>query len=111
MIPSLENLKIPADVKNDITSAVEILLEKFRSGIRKIILFGSYANGKYQPDSDIDIAVMLTEMPDKNQRRLYKQAVDLDNRDVDLLFCLSEQLSGNEYVFKHINEQGVVLYE
>ena len=31
----------------------------------KIFLFGSYANGKYHKDSDIDIAIILDDYKDK----------------------------------------------
>jgi predicted nucleotidyltransferase len=107
---SVSELDIPAGIQKDIDFVVSTLLEKFVSNIDKIILFGSYATGKYQPDSDIDIAVSLNELPDKTQRRAYKQAVDIE-RDVDLLFCSKEQLSSNAFVYRHVNESGVVLYE
>lgn len=106
----IDDLKIPIDVKNDIETIINILLRKFEINIEKIILFGSYATGKYQPDSDIDIAVVLKKLPDIKQRRLYSQAVDIE-RDVDVIFCLNVQLESNDFVYKRINEQGVVLYE
>ena len=110
MVRTLDELDIPANVKNEITLVMKTLLEKFSSNINKMILFGSYATCKYQPDSDIDIAVSLNEMPDIKERRYYKQAIDLE-RDVDLLFCTREQLSGELYIYGRIAEQGVVLYE
>ncbi|MDR1706157.1 MAG: nucleotidyltransferase domain-containing protein [Clostridiales bacterium] len=103
-------LNVPSDVKNDIDTVVSALLEKFPDNIGKIILFGSYATGKYQPGSDIDIAVVLNELPDAKERRHYKHAVDIE-RELDLLFCTREQLERNMFVHKWINEQGVVLYE
>jgi len=109
MVQSLE-LKVPVEVKDDIRVAIEALLEKFSSNINKIILFGSYAKGKYQPDSDIDIAVVLDVLPEAKELRFYKQAVELD-RDIDLLFCTKEQLASDKFVYRWINEQGVVLYE
>jgi len=106
----LLELEMPMEVKEDIKITIDILLEKFSSDIEKIILFGSYAKGKYQPDSDIDIAVVLNNLPEAKELRFYKQAVELD-RDVDLLFCTKEQLASDKFVYKWINEQGVVLYE
>ncbi len=107
---SITDLDIPLDVKNDIRMVVNTLLEKFSFNINKTILFGSFAIEKYQPDSDIDIMVALNVLPDIKQRRLYKQAVDID-RDIDLLFCTKEQLVSNVFAYRHINEKGVVLYE
>ncbi|MCL2056001.1 MAG: nucleotidyltransferase domain-containing protein [Oscillospiraceae bacterium] len=103
-------MAIPAEVKKDIAFTANTLLQKFGENIGKIILFGSYATGKYQPDSDIDIAVSLKILPEIKQRRQYTEAVDID-RELDLLFCSGEQLLSNEYVYGRINEQGVVLYE
>ena len=111
MSKSIEKLEIPIDVKRDIEIVVNILLEKFIDNISKIILFGSYATGKYQPDSDIDISVVLNELPEK-KRRIYKQAIDREmDREIDLLFCSKEQLLSNNFVYNRINEQGIVLYE
>ena len=107
---SLAQMNIPSDVKKDIEAIVDALLEKFLPNINRIILFGSYAVGNYQPDSDIDIAVVLNELPDIKQRRLYSQAVSIE-KEVDLIFCSNEQLLSNAFVYKRINERGVVLYE
>ncbi|MCL2792148.1 MAG: nucleotidyltransferase domain-containing protein [Spirochaetaceae bacterium] len=102
-------MEIPIKVKDDIETSINALLAKFRFNINKIILFGSFATGKYQPDSDIDIMVVLNELPDIKHRRLYKQAIDLEN--IDLLFCSKNQLSNDNLVFKRVNEKGLVLYE
>jgi len=104
-------LKIPPDVREDIDKAVSILLNKFAPNIHKIILFGSYAKDEYQPDSDIDLAVVLYELPPQKERPYHKMAVELEQREVDLLFCTAEQLASNKFVYRWINEQGVVLYE
>ena len=105
---TLLRLDIPEKIKHKIESVATILLSKFPHNINKIILFGSYATGKYQPDSDIDIAVVLHELPDIKQRRIYKQAIDSDI-GVDLLFCTGVQLASGAYVYKWVNEQGILL--
>ncbi len=110
MARKIAELAIPTGAKDDIAFVVDTLLQKFAPNISKVILFGSYATGRYQPDSDIDIAVALNELPGIKERRLYKQAVNLE-RDIDLVFCSKEQLASNAFVYRHINESGVVLYE
>ena len=106
----INNLEIPDEVKADISAVVDALVEKFPANIKKVILFGSYAKDLYQPDSDVDLAVVLRELPPMKERRAYLQVVDLE-RDVDLLFCTLDQLNSKAMVYKQINEQGVLLYE
>lgn len=107
---TLSGLKIPEAVKNDIRLAVDSLLERFPCEIYKIVLFGSYATGRYQTNSDIDLAIALNELPDPKLSRLYKQAVDME-WEVDLIFCSREQLESGVYVFRRIEAPEVLLYE
>ena len=106
----LEKLNVPQDVKQDLELAVRTLLSHFKENIRRVILFGSYAGGLYQPDSDIDIAVVLNVLPDLASRRAYKHAVDAE-RELDFVFCTEESLKSNILVYAHINRDGIVLYE
>ena len=110
MSQALLEMDIPLDVKEDIISVMDTLIGKFSFNIKKIILYGSYSKNGYQPDSDVDIAVVLNTLPEKKERRAYTQAIDLD-RDMDLLFCSQLQLDSNKMVYRSINEQGVLLYE
>jgi len=110
MVNNLGDLCIPPDIEQDICTILHQLCSAFGSNILKIILFGSYAKGSYQPDSDLDIVVVLKTLPELRQRALYTQAVDID-REVDLIFCTREQLESNLYVYKNVNTEGVVLYE
>jgi len=50
-----ENIKmLLSDLENKLS-------ELFKNNLKKIILFGSYAKGTYNTESDIDIMVLLTE--------------------------------------------------
>jgi len=106
----IADLSIPTDVKTDIATVVNALTKKFNNNISKIILFGSYAKQLYQPDSDIDLAVVLHELPPPKERRNYMQVVDIE-REIDLLFCTKSQFDSKTMVYKQINEQGVIVYE
>ena len=110
MAINISELDIPSDVKEDISIIINSLVHKFSANIYKVILFGSYAKRLYQPDSDIDLAIVLHELPPLKERRNYKQIVDLE-REVDLLFCTKNQLNSQKLVYKQINDQGVVIYE
>ena len=103
--------KIPIDVQNDIDIVVKALLTGYGDNIKQIILFGSYSNTTYQPDSDIDIAVILNKLPALKDRRKYYRYVPDTEREIDLLFCTENQLNRGEYVYKHIKAGGIKLYE
>ena len=108
---NLLELNLPDNFKNDVAEATDILLSKYGGQIKKVILFGSFATGEYQPDSDIDLCIVLDELPPKKERMSYKHAVQLDNREVDLLYCTKDQLDSNILVYRWINEEGIVIYE
>lgn len=52
MVGKLDNL--PYSYQEDIKKAAQILKE---NGVKEIFIFGSLANGKFNENSDIDIAV------------------------------------------------------
>ena len=106
------NKEIPEIIKNDISDIIESFSSSlFSRNIKKIILFGSFANKKYQPDSDIDIAVVLKEKPEKKYLADYYLIADNTERTADLLFCTEEQLLSDRYVYHEILREGVLIYE
>ena len=84
----------------------------------KIILFGSYARGDYNKNSDIDILILKKGL--KNERdmtnRLYidlfnnkiPTPVDLITMDYDKFYQLNNNIG---YIYKTINQEGKVIYE
>jgi predicted nucleotidyltransferase len=56
---NLKILEMPEKTKKISEQLVMHLKEIFQSELYKIILFGSYARGDYDSDSDIDIMVLL----------------------------------------------------
>ena len=108
----LKHLKMPEDIEQRLISAVDILLVKYSSNIKRMILFGSYATQKYQPDSDIDLCIVLNELPGKKERIEYKAAIENnEDEEIDLLYCTEEQLNSNVLIYKWVNDEGIVLYE
>jgi predicted nucleotidyltransferase len=103
---------LPELIKKDIADIVEnFSCSPFSDNIKKIILFGSFANKKYQPDSDIDIAVVLKNKPQKQQLADYYLVTDNIQRFTDLLFCTEEQLLSGKYVYSEILREGVIVHE
>ena len=106
------NFVLPDIIINDLNSIINnFSRSRFSDNIKKIILFGSFASGTYQPDSDIDIAVVVKSKPEKIHLADYYIIADSIQRDVDLLFCLEEQLLSGKYVYSEISREGVILYE
>lgn len=92
MHQGVHDRKIPGDKKGISMARKEIvkIINKFASAlgreginIEKIILYGSYANGKTRPESDIDVAVVSKDFgKDKTEEGmfLFKIAGDIDSR-------------------------------
>ena len=102
----------PEIIKRDIDDIIKnFSRSEFADNVKKIILFGSFANRKYQPDSDIDIAVVVKSKPEKSRLADYYLLADNTMRDADLLFCTEEQLLSGKYVYSEILREGVTVYE
>ena len=70
----------------------------------RLILFGSHARGDARPDSDIDLLVVLPEVPDK--RRV---AVEIRRTLVDLPVCKDIIVTTPEEIARRGNLIGTVL--
>ena len=104
------NNALPVIISSDLNKIVESFMRSpYADNIKKIILFGSFVDGKYQPDSDIDIAVVVKDKPPKYQLADYYLIADNIQRETDLLFCTEEQLLSGKYVFSEILNKGVTI--
>lgn len=102
MIP--ETLR--SEIVDKITSSVNPL---------KIYLFGSYAYGSPTSDSDLDLAVIMRDVPSKHKEsvKLYKLLRGIGLPKDIIVSSLEEfEFYKNEpgSVFKTINEKGIILY-
>ncbi|MDC7242397.1 MAG: nucleotidyltransferase domain-containing protein [Sphaerochaetaceae bacterium] len=85
---------------------------------KKIILFGSRARGDNTENSDYDIFILKdsNENERKITTRVYKQFYEEHiNKEIDLIAASTENMIKNltttGFIYKNINEEGVVLYE
>jgi predicted nucleotidyltransferase len=53
------SLRKSQEIKNILNESKEIILEKLKSNLKEIILFGSYAKNEQIKDSDIDLVLKL----------------------------------------------------
>lgn len=115
----IQSSQIVDDVYCILQDYVEILKDIYKEALVKVILFGSYARGDYNEDSDIDIMVLL-DVPPKKERKRIKELIgmtfdfNLDN-NVDI-----QPIPKSIYTFRKwknvlpfymsVKNEGVVLY-
>jgi predicted nucleotidyltransferase len=60
----LKRIKIPENVELAIKEFVEACKEKFKENLVSIVLFGSYARGNFKETSDVDLLVIVKNLPE-----------------------------------------------
>lgn len=55
---------MPPDVMLALVEAKNRLSQLYATRLKKLILFGSYARGDYAQGSDLDLLLLLTDLPD-----------------------------------------------
>jgi len=101
---------IPLKEKNAILGYKNILSSRFPNYIKKIILFGSYAKGKFNRNSDIDLLILVN----KRKRKIWKEIVGLSfdtllehNVDISPLVMEEERYAGWSPLLERIKREGV----
>jgi predicted nucleotidyltransferase len=103
---------------NDITDTLK------DEGVEKIILFGSYADGRPTEDSDLDIIVVTSDnyMPTTNREKMelhhkynflikkFRRLIPIDMLVYTKLMYQKLQESGSLFT-NEINRKGKILYE
>ncbi len=97
----------------EIRSIAMRIAEKF--DVQKIILFGSYANGKADENSDVDLRVVMntTKRPIQQRYEIYKSltpihfALDIIVRTED---DLKRRIPQGDWFLKEAYETGKVIY-
>ncbi len=111
LVPTIDERKrIPMTV---IHALVRRIAEKFHP--QRIILFGSYAYGHPQPESDVDLLVIMdTPLKESEQALLIRQAIDV-LFGMDLIVyrpeTLKQRLDWGDSFLREITTRGRVLYE
>jgi predicted nucleotidyltransferase len=85
-------------------------LVKVSLPVKRVVLFGSYAQGNARPNSDIDVAVILQNVPAnvwKTEAELFRLARDIDFRIEPILVDDTNDFSG---FWAEISSYGKVIY-
>ncbi len=107
------------DKREVLSEYIETIKSIYGSHLRRIILFGSYARGDYNSDSDIDIMILLdiTDIEAKDYQKILFDATydfNMDN-DVDINPMAHSEELFKKWIdaypfFNNIDKDGVVLY-
>ncbi|MEW6229873.1 MAG: nucleotidyltransferase domain-containing protein [Bacillota bacterium] len=109
-----------ADASNSIRTTLRQITERIRSGYlpERIVLYGSYAYGTPDPDSDIDLLIVKDDPDSPLERRLKVRRLLRDiirNLPVSpVVYAPGEveaRLAQGDEFLREILEKGKVLYE
>ncbi len=100
-------------VPDEITRVVKTFAQRLeQEGIKFnfLVLFGSYASGKWREDSDIDIAVISEEFGRdriEERKKLWKIAVEVDMRIEPHPISLQDYKEGWKSFIYRIKKEGI----
>jgi len=104
----------PRVTKSLLAGIVQRIVEKFRA--EKIVLFGSYAKGAPDRDSDVDLLVVMDSQEPMSQRiRRVTQVAKVRFLPMDILVGttaeIDERLAKGDYFIAEVLSKGKVLYQ
>lgn len=109
---------IPAGLKTEVGKALRPAIQKIVDELKpdKIVLFGSYAYGKPNPHSDVDLlVVMKTDAPLKERSWKVSRLLLPRPFPVDILVRtpkeIERDLKAGDFFLREILTRGKVLYE
>ncbi|MBU0700188.1 nucleotidyltransferase domain-containing protein [bacterium] len=115
---------LKAKTKNEIDLIMNELIEKtipiFGDKLKKVILYGSYARGNYDAESDVDVMFLIDE-DEKDIRKDVKKVIRMETEiglqyDVFISPLLQSYSKFTKYLsvlpfYQNIEKEGIVIYE
>jgi predicted nucleotidyltransferase len=97
---------------SDILGYVDEVARQFRP--RQIILFGSYAYGRPDENSDVDLLVVMNYRGDSHEKAVAVRGAATRTFPMDLVIRrpaeIRRRIGWNDFFLKEITERGLVLY-
>ena len=106
---------------------LRLLLEEFGDRVRSLLVFGSVARGTARPDSDVDVCVVIRDLPVSRYRRhqllspvlerlrggvAYEELIRRGyTPDVAAILYTPEEIQETKPIFLDLVEDGVVLLD
>ncbi|MFI3175896.1 MAG: nucleotidyltransferase domain-containing protein [Eubacteriales bacterium] len=112
-------MEIIMDIKDDIyVELVEEILKIIPKQVVRIVLYGSQAKGLNTNESDVDIALLLNEVLDRNKEDQLSEVVVTMNLKYDKVFSVID-IDYNMYLtwkevspfYRNVKEEGIILWE
>jgi hypothetical protein len=85
----LENALIPATIRQAVEQLRDALRHSFAHRLREVVLFGSYARGEADEDSDVDVLVVVDDLTERERLAVFEIAHQTDARRADAWVGLS----------------------
>lgn len=86
---SLETAALPPPVKQALSRFGHRLRQRFGERLCEVVLFGSYARGDADEDSDVDVLVVVDDLTEPERRDIFELAHAVDATDSDAWVGLS----------------------
>lgn len=112
--------KIPKKIDKTLSELLDLIKEVFGDRAKKVILYGSYARGDYNKNSDIDIMI-LTDLDDdeliKYRDKLWDLVYDIELDNNVILSPMVKNIEKFNYwldalpFYMNIQKEGVILNE
>lgn len=106
-------------IKNLIEMYVSDIRNIYGNHLRQVILYGSYARGDFNSDSDVDIMILL-DMPDTDIKKYRHELSDMTfdfnmDYDVDIKPIAKSEEHYRKWIssypfYKNVDQEGVTLY-
>lgn len=110
-----------------VEECIRLLREEFGDRVRSVLLFGSVARGTARPDSDVDLCLVIRDLPVSRYRRhqlltpvleRFRRSAayeDLIGRgytpDVAAILYTPEEIQHTKPIFLDLVEDGVLLHD
>jgi predicted nucleotidyltransferase len=103
-----------AGIPHQIIESIKKFKEKISSDlkIKKVILFGSYSNGSFSEESDIDLCIIAEDVDNSflATLRIAPKIIGIDLRIEPLVFSVKDYEENSKFgILKEIKEQGIEL--
>jgi predicted nucleotidyltransferase len=113
--------KTPAELKHILDELIQNVIPIFENKLKRVILFGSYARGDYDEESDIDVMFLIDDDAKTLQskyRKPVQRVISAINWDYDVLLCSVLQNEQDFYAvvedipfYHNVEKEGITIYE
>jgi len=113
-------LKIPDELADVLNTLQKKLFEFNRDGLLKLVLYGSWATGRSEPNSDVDLLMQFQEVSDDLEEKVNDIIYEIMWEKNFNYFISPYILNGNTYnkllktgstFLANIEDEGIILWE